>query len=509
MSWTLRDYQACAVDFLCERLLAGEPRTLLAGPCGSGKSLVEIAVRRRLGAGCWLVTPRLEIARGLLAKEGADVRTAAALVRSCWERRVVTPIRFLNALVRGDVRDVRWLLLDEGHHAQARSWIDLQALCGGPPAALLTATPYRGTSRSTAQFLAEWGEPTWMVTLAQAAARGDVAVPRFEVLPLVDDDEVEVTASGEFDVRSTVSAYGSRLEDLAERSMRWILPDGSWDRSTVYALPSTACARDLAAALLRRGAAASVVTAATRRHERDAAYALLVGRAACLCQVAVLGEGVDLPVRRLVDASPRQSPVAWMQVVGRATRPVDPGEAPPEVWVTNRNLQRHAYLFEGLLPPSALAAAVDAFGGLGRRAGGRALGLEAVGRFRAAEVRALDGCVCLLYSLVDARGGRMREYAAFVHPAAADPVWAERVHGARPDGTRDWGRWTRCAAPADLRGFGSQAPRDPTEKMMAFWRRSARGRGLDPEQRVTRKNFAALPLLLDLGIRLRIPEGAP
>lgn len=494
----LRDYQTAGVEF-CESVLRGPrgSRAVLAGPTGCGKSYVEREVQRRLGAGCWLVTPRLEIARGILKKAGADASSAAALVRSCWEHRVVTPVRFLNALLRGDVPEVGQLVLDEGHHAPAGTWEKVQLLCGMPPAVVLTATPYRGTVHGTKAFLAEWGEPTWMVTLREAAARGDVSVPRCDVLPLVDDDTVEIAASGEFDVQQVVSAYSDRLSDLADASMRW--HSGLWDRPTVFALPSAELAKRLAGEFQRRGAGAVAVVAATPDAERRGAWAALIARAAAVCQVAVMGEGVDLPVQRLVDARPMMSPVAWMQQFGRVTRP---SPEPPEYWATNRNLSRHCYLLEGLVPPSAVAKSDEAFGAPSRRSGYRALGLEAVGRFRAAEVKLLDGCTASLYFLVDVSNSRVREIACFLHPSAPDPVWAERVHGTRADGSRDWGRWQRCTAPQELRGFQSAPPREPTEKMLAWWARSAAARGIDPKQRVTRKNFAALPLMMDLGLRV-------
>lgn len=502
----LRDYQLGAVKYGVDFFASAQrgARRVLAGPTGCGKSYVILELQDCLGADCWTVTPRLEIAAGMLTKRGADVSTMAKLVEAAWVHRIVTPVRFLNALTRGEVRGrVSQLLLDEGHHAVSSTWERLQLMCGMPPAMLFTATPYRGTSRGTAHFLSEWGQAQWMVTLREAAERGDVSVPWCEVLPLVDDDVVELNSTGEFDVTRVSSAYSSRLEDLVDASTKWVGGDSKWDRATVFAFPTVQLAKEFAEKLSRRNCPCTCVHAGTPRDQRLLCFEMLVNRFAALSQVSVLGEGVDLPVRRLVDASPKMSPVAWLQQFGRCTRPIGPGEARPQYISTNRNLSRHAYLLEGLCPSAAVVASDLAFGGPSKRGASRALGLEAIGRFRASEVTLENKLVCLFYSLVSVTDGRAREFACLVHPTAPDPVWGERVHGVKADGSRDYGRWRRCESPSDLVGFGSTAPRDVSEKQEAWWKRAAPGRGLDVDAKVTRKNFAVLPFLIDLGLSFR------
>lgn len=504
MTVELRDYQLACVDRTVDWFSTAVrgSRRVVAGPTGIGKSVVELGVQDRLGDGCWIVTPRLEIALGILRKKGQSPETLAELVEASFVHRVVTPVRFRNALLRGDVESVDQLLLDEGHHVLASTWDEFQLLCGAPPCCLFTATPFRGTSRGTAQFLSEWGQPEWMITFRDAVKRGDVALPKVSILPLVDDDLVELGSNGEFLAIQLTSAYSSRVEDLADAAVSWFV-DSKWDRTTVFSVPGVDVAKQLAGALCRRNAPATFVTADTPRSERDACYELLLARHAALVQVSVLGEGVDLSIRRLVDAKPMMSPVAWMQQLGRATRPIPSGESPPEYVCTNRNLARHAYLLDGLLPPSVVAVTDQAFGKVSTRSSYRALGLEAIGRFKPSDVKLLDGCTAQFYNLVSADDGRMREYACLVHPAVPDAVWAERVHTAKPDGTRDWGKWQKCPAPFGVQGFGSVPLRDPSEKQMAWWLKSAEGRGLDPAVKVTRKNFGVLPFMFDLGLSFR------
>lgn len=503
----LRDYQEAAVDKV-ERFVADGSRgqtLVVVGPTGCGKGVVEAELLKRLGDDAWLVTPRVEIARGILEKKGAIPKDASEreVVDAGWEHRCMTPVRFRNALRAGRVPRVSCLLLDEGHHVTASTWDEVVLLTGMPPTALFTATYYRGTARSTELLRKRFGEPWTMVSLREAARRGDVSIPTWTVWPLVDDDEVTLDSSGEFDVRQVASAYADKVEDLAARSVSAFYANESWGRPTVFALPSTAVAHALQAALARHGAPSTVVHAGTRPNDRQHYFDLLRSSSAALLQIAVLGEGVDLPVRRLIDARPCMSPTAWMQLVGRETRPVSPGESAPEYVCTNRNLARHAYLFEGLLPPRAVVDCQQAFGGPGQRGAHRALGLESVGRFRGSEVKAADGCVCLFYALSDVSNGRMREFGCLVHPATPEPIWGQRVHTPKPDGTKGYGKWVRAEAPSDLRGFGSVSSGEPTPKMKAWWDRTAATRGLDVEQKVTRKTFQVLPFMLDLGMRFK------
>lgn len=806
-----RPCQLAAADFGTNFLAsAGRGhRQVIASPTGSGKTWVELEILRRVGGDCWLLTPRIEIARGVAEKAGLpEARSLRELVENLWRIRVSTPIRFRNALVRGDVPRVSAIIGDEGHHSLASSYEDIQGLCGLPPTLLFTATPFRGTSRGTAKFLQEWCNPNeviWMVTLREAAKLNYISIPECHTLALLDDDEVQVTAAGEFDARSASDAMGTRVEDLAGRAIElgWWHAE-SWGVPTVFCLPSTETARSLCTALARRGALAIPVTAGTPDPIRREAFDLLRRGLAAVSQVNVLGEGVDLPVRRLVDAHPRMSPVSAMQAWGRCvaegepvltdrgwvpielvhsedkvwdgeewvahggvmyngtrevietcgvrmtpdhevltrrgwkwasglrssdllglgrymddgrfllrqnevgdrrtehrldkccasasvgassssrpissglairsnaaaagtgkmcqkvslnaesgyslvcgllssdartknmphtditgvvgfacakrgsktrlpsssicsrclvtmiptylsigsimmgtmnretfgsrpwsssdktrgmgscsigfsgaynncthgacqsknwqsayvyqrtkssstcrvydiancgprnryqvrglivhncTRPVGPAGPPPELWCCNRNLQRFAYLFDGLLPSRVVAEAETVFGGPGRRAGHRSLGLEALGRFKACEAKLLDGCSLLLYSLWSNSGGRSREISCIQHPIEAEPIWCERVRGSKPDGSVDYGRWVRLDKPPEsVQGFSSVAPREPSEKMVAWWRRSAESRGLDPNQEVTRKSFCVLPILFDLGLRYR------
>src|SRR5262249_18028437 len=178
----------------------------------------------------------------------------------------------------------------------------------------------------------------------------------------------------------------------------------------------------------------------TPQTARQQAFAAAVAYERVLLQIGVVSEGVDLPLRRLIDLLPTLSPVRWVQLLGRITRPVAPGEAAPEYWGCCRNLERHAYLLEGLVPLAALSQAQSAFGKPTARSGMRVLGLEKLGRFKAVELPLLGGVKGQLFCLQQVEGSQVRQWAILVHPAALDPIVATRVNVRRAEGT-DYGRW--------------------------------------------------------------------
>ncbi len=55
---------------------------------------------------------------------------------------------------------------------------------------------------------------------------------------------------------------------------------------------------------------------------------------------------------------------------------------------------------------------------------------------------------------------------------------------------------------AELVGFASITPKPPTEKMLAWFKRSAPSIGVSTDAAVNSKNFQILPICLDTGIRL-------
>lgn len=488
MKFPPRPFQITAVDHGEKFLLSAMQgaKQLYAAPTGVGKSVIERLLQERLPES-WIVSPREEIIAGIMDK--------AELTGDPMSHNIATPIILRNRLLTGSIRHPKYLIIDESHHHNAETYQQLDLLTGLAPAVGYTATPYRGTPKGTKEFLDKWGEPLWLITYAEAIAEGFISMPEFKMLPLVDDDVVDVRG-GEFDVTSINAATLDRLGDMAEHCRQWY--SNKWDRSTIFAMPSTAMCIRMQQELGKRGMPAAIISAETPKSDRYAIFAAVEAGLTALLHINVVSEGVDLKLRRLVDMAPTLSPVKWLQHLGRITRPTD---TPPEYWCTNRNILRHAYILEGVLPPKVILDAQIAFPKSDKQGISRVLGLEAIGRFKPSTVKLVSGLIAHIYCISVPAGPIVVEYCVLVHPSR-EPIWTTKINGTKEDGTRSWGSWRLCSPPSDVTGFSSVAPKALSEKQMNWWKRSALRHGLDPEQEVTRKNFAALPVLSDIGKKL-------
>lgn len=391
------------------------------------------------------------------------------------------------------------------HHDLAQTYQDVTMFLNGVPKVGLTATPYRGTPRGTSEFLKQWGDTVvTILTLRDAVKIGAYQMPNVEIWPLIDDDTIDVSA-GEFKVTSVTSAVKESSAHIAHLSRDWF--DRStrlYDMATLYAVPSTDAVNDMVARLRDAGLPAVSVTQDTPRVDRIKAFELTEQCRAALVQISVVSEGVDLRIRRVVDAKSTLSPNAWFQLVGRV-RPDDSGLA-PEYICCNRNVERHCYLWEGLLPNSKVQEAQTAFTDdtgaplITQRAGMRVVGLEGLGKFVKVPIFLLDGTIGFMYNIVHVHENRRTEYIAFVHPNYPEPVYG--VKESAHDGIQmQWGKWRVVDALPELKGCASAKASTLTPKQQDRWNASAENFGLDPNRKITGREFQILPFLRETGLR--------
>jgi hypothetical protein len=107
-----------------------------------------------------------------------------------------------------------------------------------------------------------------------------------------------------------------------------------------------------------------------------------------------------------------------------------------------------------------------------------------------------------MYQLTAVEGFTKREYAVLLHPCSPQPLYAARENAR--DGERvAYGKWQAVEKLPDMRGFSSAPAKALSDKQRDWWARAAKARGLDPAGDVNRRNFAALPILTDLGLALK------
>jgi hypothetical protein len=511
--YALEPFQEVAVDHGANFLSTSDVGALqlYSAPTGVGKSIIELMIQQRL-QDPWIITPRDEIIDGMLEKlTGLDSDARRAI--EPLDYQLATPIKLRNRLLDGRISRIPRAIFDECHHHNASSWQQVGLLTGLCPSIGYTATPYRGSPKSTREFRDRWGEPLPLITYQEAEDSGYISMPEFSTLPLVDDDVIDIQG-GEFTITSIESETVDRMGDLAEHCRPWYTD--RWDVPTIFAMPGSVTCLKFQEELARRGMPSVVVAAATKLR-RDVFDAVEAGVLA-LIHINIVTEGVDLLLRRLVDCAPTMSPVKWVQQLGRITRKVRcPRHARsrnfreirecdacramprPKYICTNRNLLRHAYALEGCVPVSAVVESEKRWPP-SQRNHTRAIGLEAIGRFKPTTTKLLDGATLYVYSVSAAVGPIVTDYVCLVHPTK-EPIWVAKVNVKKEDGARDWGNWAVCEAPLDIAGFASTSSKELSEKQMKWWKRSARSMGLDPDQEVTRKSFQPLPVMADTGVR--------
>ena len=488
MSIIYRPYQLDAIQATADAL-AAHVNTLVIAPTGSGKSYMQAETLRTIPGGA-LLTPSVEIARGIAVKLGYTGKNPESV-------QIYTPMRFLNLLKKANghgnpFKLIRYLLIDESHHDAANTYQEIYQRCQIPRVGF-TATPYRINARQTEAFLKNWQRQTCVLTWKDAVEQGYLSFPDIRTIPLIDDDTLNVT-NGDIDIKQLENATHSIYDALyAALNAEGITPPR---RPTIMAFPGVRTCGEFVEYGNRRGNYNfEMLTGESTDKERKASIARMIASYSILAQINILGEGVDFPVRHLIDVSPTLSPVRFVQRLGRVMRPVKPGESPPVYLCFNRNVQHHGYLLADVLPPSAIAESIEAFGGLSQRCTNRVAGIETFGRIKPSEVRCKDGTFVHLYMVngLDYQDCKF-QYAVVISPIQAEPFWFNRE---LPDG-----KWQTTTKPENFTATGSASKYLLSPNQVAWWQKSARAFGLDETQEIDSRSFQLLPILANTRMRL-------
>lgn len=514
---TPHDFQDAAITRAISAI-ASEPATpalLLVAPTGVGKTVMQCHVLmvawENHGLRGLQIVPNMEIAEGFARNLGVP-HTREALEAA----GVYTAKRFLNLLTGGQINPEDWdfVQMDEAHHSVDDTHKAIDLYMGHKPRLGWTATDFRGTPKETQALHDWWGGNVYRaISETDAIARGFASAPTTEVWPLVNDELISLS-QGEFSTVGVEAATEDALEELVQTIAKkfWVAEQGEggrWDRPTMLTLTTRHLVEQAVKQFDHLGVPALAVTGET--DGRQQVFQSVVARTALLVQIKVVGEGVDLPLRRLIDAAPTMSPVFWRQRIGRIMRPVGTGEPPPEYIVTNHNLLRHGYLLKGVLPPRAFRDAVQAWGPEfkpSRRMVARAAGLQGLGRFVPSQIPLADGSFWWMFVLGSPDGAK--QYAALVNPAGGEPIYAvknflveEGEDGKRYKQFEKSPPWKRIKGVPNLVGFTSVPPDRLTIGRANWWKAQAPWKGLDPEAEIDARVFSVLPLLNDIGGKFR------
>lgn len=504
-----RDYQESFVP-QAQAMISANPDIwhLFSGPTGSGKSIAELLLLSIVKDSI-MITPRLEIIAGMMDKLGhyVDDMTDIELVSLSWNNYgILTPLRLRKLLAEGKLSYMpSCLIIDEAHHDFASTYQDITMYLNGCPKVGLTATPYRGTPKGTSAFMNQWANTVHpLISLIDCVNNGFVQVPLPTVWPMLDDDTIDLV-NGEF--KLNLGKASVQLEEAIDKVVYqckkfYCRKSHLYDMPTMFSVPTTVAAKYLCESLTKSNLPNCLVITDTKRSARTRAFNDVVRASKILVQIDVVSEGVDLPLKRLIDLSPTMSPVRFVQRIGRIMRP---GGVQPEYICCNRNLERHCYLMEGLFPNDTVKEAQEAFGkdSFSRRSGTRVVGLEGLGRFAITPIHLLDGTVGFLYNLIHTAGFKRTEYIAFIHPNSPDVIRGMKVSA--NDGEKmKWGKWQLVGSLPDLKGCVTAKNYDLSEAQSNRWNQDAQRHGLNPHKLITAREFQILPFLMNTGLKFRV-----
>lgn len=502
------DYQLIFLDHAIDSINSN-PETwhLYSSPTGTGKSIMELLLLSTFPGGI-LITPRLEIINGMLEKCGHPTDlTEKQTIELASTLGIFTPIRLRNMLSQGLLNsEPKYLIVDECHHDMAQSYQDITMYLNGVPKVGLTATPFRGTPKSTRSFLAQWSDTVnTILTVPQAVDMGYCSIPHPVIWPLVDCDQFKIV-NGEYNQKQVDETVDAVLDTIVKKVGAFYNEKSlTWDRPTMFSVPSVASAKSLKMRLDLSGLPCHVITGDTPYNHRQNIFRSCVNRMSALVQVNVVSEGVDLPIRRLIDCAPTMSPVKWMQQIGRIMRPSD---TQPEYYCICRNLERHGYLMDGAFPSTRIVEVQNAFdrikGGSSRSATMRVLGTEGLSRFIATPVKLLNGLTVYTYHLNYQTKFQRSEFYALVHPNTSEIIYGKKestINSLTNEIT--WGKWKRVKDIPPIDGFTSIKRKDEVSDKVKFkWEQLAKAKGLDPSQTINNRVCQAMFFLLDIGAKL-------
>lgn len=340
----LRPYQQEAQQAVFNEWQAGNSKTLLVLPTGTGKTIVFAKITEN----CVSNGDRVLILahRGELLEQASDKLYNATHLKcatekaeqSClgsWFRVVVGSVQSLQREKRlnqfsKDYFDT--IIIDEAHHCISDGYQKVLEHFDGAKVLGVTATPDRGDMRDLGEF---FDSLAYEYTLPKAIHEGYLSPIKALTIPLQLDLSNVSMQSGDFKAADIGTALDPYLEQIADEMTKYCK-----DRKTVVFLPLIATSQKFRDILIQKGFNAAEVNGNSKDREEilkdfaDDKYNVL-------CNSMLLTEGWDCPsVDCIIVLRPTKVRGLYSQMVGRGTR-LHPGKEDllllDFLWLTERH----------------------------------------------------------------------------------------------------------------------------------------------------------------------------
>ena len=335
-TFTPRPYQAEAIRALADGWAGQHNRLAIVLPTGAGKTVIIANLVHQLldglnGRRALVIAHREELLEQAAAKlRAVDPALRVGIVKAERDEHhdvdvIVASIQTLAVPRRREaIRDIGLIIVDECHHAAARTYMEVLDHFGawrGVPTGGVTAT----MTRTDGGLGEVWQEVVYSLDILDMIEDGylcDVRGLRITVDTL-DLDKVR-TRNGDL----VDGQLGQALEDSgALDAIAKAYVDHAPDRPGIVFTPTVATAQQAAEAMRAAGISAAPVWGEMSRDDRRATLARYeAGDVQVLTNCAVLTEGFDAPhTSCVVVARPTKSPGLYVQMAGRGLRPA-PGK---------------------------------------------------------------------------------------------------------------------------------------------------------------------------------------
>jgi superfamily II DNA or RNA helicase len=333
-----RDYQQYAKKRIYEEWKAGNESTLLVLPTGTGKTIVTGEVIRDYAATFGMRAdgnpPRtLYLAHRdyLLTQaqnEMASLGVEAAIEKAEQKARdslfgdpltVIASIQSMqdNAITENLTSWARdWadlIIIDEGHHALAKSYRDVIDYFQWRNLLLVTATDERLDGKNLGQIVKS---KAWEYPMLDAIKAGWLCPIEIKWIKLdANLDGIRTTKLGEYNADDIAAIIKPDLEPICRA-----IADVIEDRKTIIYCPDVECSKIVARAMTKLGKQ-TVSLDGTSKHRESVIDAYKTDVFQCMSNCQLFDEGFNVPsVSCIVMLSPTNSIGRYKQRLGRGTR---------------------------------------------------------------------------------------------------------------------------------------------------------------------------------------------